>query len=259
MVVRRNHVPRQDPVGPVGGGRQRQGRLRRPRDEQVGLRFLDDLLDVDHANRDGAVRTRLDAGRGFALRQPIAAHVALADDPFGVAVLRRVVRTGQRAVLAPEALVVEMLDDARHRILLIGVDGARVHAGRVEAVVTRGRDMLHHGQALASAVQQPHVAPRFLLLEAVQRMARRDARLAAGAGVQVHVEGVLLAGGRRRRRHERRIASGQGEAIGLRLVVRLREARGGRFLLLQEQAIDQRGQCGSAHGLPTPAPSRSPR
>ena len=253
--VGRHHVARQGARSPVGRRRQRQGRFGRAGNEEVGLRFLHDLLDVDHPDRDGAVRTRLDARRGFAGLEPVAAHVALAHDPFGAAVLRRLVGTGQRAVLAPEALIVEVLDDSGDRVLLVGVHRTRVHAGGVEAVVTGGRDVLHDRQMLAPAVQQPDVAPRLVLLQPVQRVASRDARLATGAGVEVDVERVLLAGGRRRRRHEGRVAAGKGRTGVPRRVVRLREAgRGGDQLLLFQVAVHGGGhrsgrERGVARGL----------
>ena len=41
---------------------------------------------------------------------------------------------------------------------------------------------------------RPDVAPRFVFVEAVERMTRDDARLAAGAAVEVDFEGILLAG-----------------------------------------------------------------
>ena len=239
VVVRRHHVARQDPPGPVGGRGQRQGRLGCSRHEQVGFGILDHLLHLHHADRDGAVRTRLHARRGLPVGEPVAAHVALADYPLGAAVLRRLVGTGERAVLAAEALVVEVLDDAGDRVLLVGLHRTRVHAGGIQAVVAGRRDVLDDGQAPAPAVEQPDVAPRFLLLEAVQGMAGRDARLAARAGIQIHVEGVLLAGGRRRRRHQRRVAPGQGRTACVRGVVRLREARHRRDLLLFEVAVDE--------------------
>ena len=48
-----------------------------------------------------------------------------------------VVRAGERAVLAAEALVVEVLDDPRDRIFLISIDRAGAQTGGVEAVMTR--------------------------------------------------------------------------------------------------------------------------
>ena len=239
-VVGRQHVARQDPRGPVRRRRQGQARLRRPRHEQARLRLFDHLLDVDHADGDGAVRARLHARRRLALREPAGAHVALAHDPLGAAVLRRLVGARQRAVPAPEALVVEMPDDAGHRVLLVRLHRARVHAGRIEAVVAGGRDVLDDGQTPAPAVQQADVAPRLVLLQAVQRMARRDARLAAGAGVEVDFEGVLLAGGGRRRGHEGRVAPAGGRPLRVRRVVGAREAVGGGQLLFPQVAVDER-------------------
>ena len=255
VVVRRNHVAREGPLRPVGGRRQGQGRFRRPRHEQVGLGLLDDLLDVHHADRDGAVRARLHARGGFAFHEPVAAHVALADDALGAAVLGRLVGTGQRAVLAPEALVIEVLDDARDRVLLVGLHRAGVHAGRVEAVVAGGRHVLDDRQAPAAAVQQADVAPRLFVLEAVEPVTGCDARLAPRAGVQIHVEGVLLAGGRRRRRHERRVASGQGRSciVGPRGVVRLREASRRPSSCCSLQVAVDEGRCRSHHSHPARA------
>ena len=240
VVVRRDHVARQHPPGPVDGRGQRQGRLRRARDEQVRLGLLDHLLDVHHPDGDGAVRARLHAGRGLPFREPAAAHVALAHDPLRAAVLRRLVGAGQRAVPAAEALVVEVLHDPRDRVLLVGIHGTGVQAGRVETVVAGRRDVLDDRKTPAPAVQQAHVAPGLLLLEAVQRVAGGDARLAARAGVEVHVEGVLLAGGRRRGRQEGRIALREGRAAGAGGVVRPRETLRGGDLLLLQIVLDER-------------------
>ncbi len=105
------------------------------------------LVDVHHANADRLVRTRLDAGRGLAGSDPVRTHVALADDPLAGVEPGGVVRTGQRAVLAADALVVEVPDDPRDRVLLVGIHRAGRQAGRVEAVVTRRRHVLEHRQA----------------------------------------------------------------------------------------------------------------
>jgi hypothetical protein len=58
-------------------------------------------------------------------------------DPALRVVLRDVVRAGERAVLAADALIVEVLDDAGDRLLLVGADRAADQARRVEAVVAR--------------------------------------------------------------------------------------------------------------------------
>ena len=95
------------------------------------------------------MRAGLDARRGLAGREPVAAHVALADDALARVKLGDVVRAGERAVLAAEALVVEVLDDPGDRVLLVGVDRAGVQAGRVEAVMARRGHVLQHRQASA--------------------------------------------------------------------------------------------------------------
>ena len=92
------------------------------------------------------MRAGLDARRRLARREPVAAHVALADDPLARVELGDIVRTGERAILAADALVVEVLDDPGERVLLVGVDRAGVQAGRVEAVVARRRHVLEHRQ-----------------------------------------------------------------------------------------------------------------
>ena len=123
--------------------------------------------------------------------------------PFAGMILRHVVRAGQRAVLAAEALVVEMLDDAGDGILFVGIHRAGDHARRLEAVVARGRDVLHHRRRARAADEQPDVAPRFVFVEPVERVTGDDARLAAGAAVEVDFEGILLPGPGRRRGQER--------------------------------------------------------
>ena len=62
------------------------------------------------------------------------------------------------------------------------------------------------GAAREPPIKQPDVAPRFVFVEAVERVTRDDARLAAGAAVEVDFEGVLLAGPGRRRGQERAVA-----------------------------------------------------
>ena len=83
-----------------------------------------DLLNVHDTDANRFMGACLDARWGLAGLEPVAAHVALADDPLGRMKLGDVVRAGERAVLAAEALVVEVLDDPRNRIFLISIDRA---------------------------------------------------------------------------------------------------------------------------------------
>jgi hypothetical protein len=68
-----------------------------------------------------------------------------------------------------------------------------------------GGDMLHQRIRGGPPQKQADVTPRFTLVQTIERMARGHARLAAGAAIQVHFEGVLLPrprGVRRGRRAE---------------------------------------------------------
>ncbi len=136
----------------------------------------------------------MDAGGGFTFAETAVAHVALADDAEAFAVFRDVVGTLQDAILAADALIIEVADDAGERIFFVGEDGAAVEAGGVGAVVERGRDGLRKRMRVVAADEQADVAPRFLVVEAVERVAGGDAGFAAGAGIQVDLEGVLFAG-----------------------------------------------------------------
>ena len=86
-----------------------------PGKEQVGLAVLDDRLVGHHGNPDRGWSGRLctHAGALYLDRQAVAAHVALADDaPLDVE-LGHVVGAGEGAVLAADALIVEVLDESR--------------------------------------------------------------------------------------------------------------------------------------------------
>src|SRR5262245_24011279 len=99
---------------------------------------------VDHTNRDRLMWTRLDTRRWFTDGEPRGTHITLADDPLARMVFGYFVRTCHRAVLAAEALVIQMLDDARDRVLFVSVDWARDHARRLDTMMACGRNMLHH-------------------------------------------------------------------------------------------------------------------
>src|SRR6185295_18231666 len=152
------------------------------------LRVLQRARLVDDLDRDRLVRARLHAGGRLAGRQAIAAHVALAHDAALAVELRHLVRAGEHAVLAADALVVQVAHDAGRGILLVRAHRAAVHARRVQAVVAGGRHGLLHGRVAGPAVKQTHAAPGLVVVEAVQAVARGDARLAPGARIQVDAE-----------------------------------------------------------------------
>jgi hypothetical protein len=135
-------------------------------------------------------------------------------------------------------LVVEMANDARGGILFVGEHRTAVEATRINAVMARRGDSLGERLSPILADQQPHVAPGFIVVESVQGMAGGDARLAAAAFVEVHLEGVLLAGRGRSGREKATIAAiAGGQLIAF---MRARELLdGGELLLLGQKRIEQ--------------------
>src|SRR5205807_920474 len=83
---------------------RRRARHERPTGGGGGLE--DD--GVDDADANGAVGARLRAGRRLTLGESAVAHIALADDAALAVVAGHLVGAGERAVRAPDALVVEV-------------------------------------------------------------------------------------------------------------------------------------------------------
>src|SRR6185312_4232437 len=121
---------------------------------------------------------------------------------------------------------------------------AAVHARRIEAVMARGRDRLLEGRVGRPAVEETDRAPGLTLVEAVEVVARGDARLAAGARVEVDLEGVLLPRARRARRQE--VAIEPLLEGTLRVGVALGEALDRRERLLLSQILVEQGQAAHA-------------
>ena len=206
-VIDRQHVARKRPRRLVGGRWQSEMRIGSGRQERIGFRIFYHLPDIDQPDRDRLMRTTLDAGGGFADRQPVRAHVALADDPQPVAELRHLVRTRQDAILAPETGVGIVPDNPGDRVLLIGIDRAGDLAGRFQAMVTGTRDMLHHRLLGRTPDQQPHFSPCLGFAQRILRMTGGHAGLAARTTVQIHLETKLLPLARWRRRKQHRVVS----------------------------------------------------
>ena len=243
--VRGQEVAREGALRDVFGRRDGDRRRRRARQVIPRLRFLERARLVDDLDRDRRVGARLHAGGRLARRQPVGAHVALAHDAALAVELRHLVRAGEHAVLAADALVVEVADDAGRGILLVGLHRAAVHAGRVEAVMAGGRDRLLHGRLARTAVQEADAAPGLVVVEAVQAVAGGDAGLAPRAGVEVDAEAVLLAGGRPRERDQRLVAAG-GRRVA-RLVALGEAFDRGQIPLFQQQLAHQKALCGRGH------------
>jgi hypothetical protein len=91
-------------------------------------------------------------------------------------------------------LIVQVPNDAGDGILFVGLDRATLHARGVDTVVTGGRNRLLNRLVRRAPVQEAHAAPGlgFFVIQAVQAMAGGHARLAARAGVEIDLKGVLL-------------------------------------------------------------------
>src|SRR4029453_6895222 len=115
--------------------------------------------------------------------------------------------------------------------------GATVHARRLDAVVAGGGDVLDDRQGGGAADQQADVAPSLFLVEPVETMAGRHARLAATARIEVHLEGVLLTGAGRGARDQVAVYAGgaRPRAVPPRLVDAGEPLDGGGLPLPLEQ------------------------
>ncbi len=158
------------------------------------------LGDVDDLDRERPLRTGADARRCLAEREPAVAHVALADHAALGVVLRHAVRTIPGAVLTADAGVGAVTHDAGDRILGVGVNRTALQTRRLEAVVAAHREIRAAGGGKPSAFDLADAPPVDRRRVAVLLVAGDDAALAADALPHVHVEAVLLAGGRARDR-----------------------------------------------------------
>jgi len=101
-------------------------------------------------------------------------------------------------------------------------------------------DVLHDRQRARAADQQSHVAPGFVHVQTVHRVATRDAGLAAAATVEIDLETVLLARPRRGGWHERAIVF-LADRRRVRVVIAGKLFHRRHVVLLLEQQFDKRG------------------
>src|SRR2546425_5017513 len=154
-----------------------------------------------HCDADRLIRTRLHARRCFTGVQTIAAHVALAHDAARRRIFRHFIWARENAVLAADALIVQVTNNPGARVLFIREHGAAREAAGVDAMMARSRDNLLEWIAPIVADQQASLSPGFALVQAVKGMARRDARFATAAFVEVDLESELLSCARQRQRN----------------------------------------------------------
>src|SRR5262245_53567485 len=102
------------------------------------------------------------------------AHVALANDPAPRRIFRNIVGAFKDAILADDALVIQMAHDAGIGVLFISENGTAVETGWVEAMVASGCDDLLIRFCLGSSMQQTDAAPGLVLVKAIERMTGAD-------------------------------------------------------------------------------------
>src|SRR5262245_23910210 len=106
-------------------------------------------------------------------------------------------------------------------------------------MVTRGGHMMEHRQRRGRTDEKADVAPRFTVVEPVERVAARHARLAAGATFQIDFECKLLTGTGWARREQCRVISAL-KRLDL-VLVKLRESLdGAQVALLGQERVDQK-------------------
>jgi hypothetical protein len=194
---------------------------------------------LDDRNTDGLAGAGLDARRGFANGQAMVAHVALSYDPQATRVLRHLVRTLHDAVLAANALVIQVTNDACKRILLVGKHRAAAQTTGIHAVMAGGGDVLLNGWSAAD--EQSDTAPRLAFLEAVERVAGGDAGFATGTFIKLDFKSVLLTVSWAREWNKPTIRLFSG--LMAVPIVPVRETIGSRPLaFLGEQGVDESGR-----------------
>ena len=134
------------------------------------------------------IGARLHASRRFSGSESPGAHVTLPHDAARFRIFRHIIWALQNAILAADALVIEVTDDPGHRIFVIGVHGTAVHARGIKTVVTRGRDRLLNRFGPCSSEKGANVPPCLPFVQAVQTVARSHTRFATGAGIEQVVD-----------------------------------------------------------------------
>ena len=95
-----------------------------------------------YGDADGFTWTGLHTRGCFSVRQALVTHVALAHNPALLGILRYFIGTHEDAVLASDALVVEVADNASKRILIVSEHRTAIETARFDAMMTCGGDSL---------------------------------------------------------------------------------------------------------------------
>ena len=111
--------------------------------ERIHFAVFPHLFIVDDRDADRFMGTRLFARGCFANRQALMTHVAFSNNTFRLAVNRNFVRTHQSTILASDAPVIQVTDDAGRSVLLVRLHRAARQTCRFQTVMAGSRHMLH--------------------------------------------------------------------------------------------------------------------
>src|SRR6185369_13533467 len=132
------------------------------------------------------------AGRLAALRQPSVAHIALAHHAAFRVVLRHAVLAVPGAVLAADAGVGAVLDDAGKCIFRVGIDRASLQTGRFQAVVAAHGEVKSLSERVGPAFDFTNTPPVHVSRIVILLIACHLTAVATDALRHVEVEPVLL-------------------------------------------------------------------
>ena len=139
--------------------------------------------------------------------------------------------------MTADALVIEVAHNAGDRVFLVCQNRAAVEASRVNTMMTCRCDCLLEGSPPIVAHKLTDIAPSFAVIEAVERVTRGDARFAAAAFIEIHLESELLARCGRGERNQVAVA----RRGNLMTVVSARELLDrGKLTLFSKQVVNQR-------------------
>src|SRR6266852_4832536 len=149
---------------------------------------------IDDFDLNSVFGAGVDTGGFEAIREPSVAHVALADDTSLRVELGHGVRAVPDAVLAADASVRGMKDDAGDTIFGVCINGAALDAVCAEAVVAAHGEVEAVGVRPYAAFDFADTTPAKIGWSVVLLIAGDFAGAAANAFRHVEVETVLLAG-----------------------------------------------------------------
>ena len=153
---------------------------------------MDQFILIGDFNPNGVMGACLDTRRFHLVRQSLGTHIAFANDAVRFMVAWHLVGTFPNAVFPPNALIVQVLHDARQGIFFLGTHRASIHALGIHAVMAGAGDRLNPLFSLFLSEPLLNPSPRFFIAQSIHVMTGAYAGFAGGAFVQINLEGVLF-------------------------------------------------------------------